>query len=166
GQACRRGRARSLGNRKPTALGARRRLRRGPIPPAQRSRREKHGHRPAFGGQSRPHRPGTRAAAPHETATQSHQAKTHEHRAAKKNRKLEKRLSHHRIQRIRPLTRIRSPVALWPQRAIGYPGRRAVQGGPMRILTALVFLALLSPAAAAPFKTKAPYALLIDATSG
>src|SRR6185312_6594638 len=68
------------------------------------------GHRPAFGGQSRPHRPGTRAAAPHETATQSHQAKTHEHRAAKKNRKLEKRLSHHRIQRIRPLTRIRSPA--------------------------------------------------------
>ena len=36
----------------------------------------------------------------------------------------------------------------------------------MRFLTALVFLALLSPAFAAPFKTKAPYALLVDETSG
>jgi D-alanyl-D-alanine carboxypeptidase (penicillin-binding protein 5/6) len=36
----------------------------------------------------------------------------------------------------------------------------------MRALSILVLLALASPALAAPFKTKAPYALLIDATSG
>ena len=36
----------------------------------------------------------------------------------------------------------------------------------MRIPLILVFLAFLSPAFAAPFKTKAPYALLIDETSG
>jgi D-alanyl-D-alanine carboxypeptidase (penicillin-binding protein 5/6) len=36
----------------------------------------------------------------------------------------------------------------------------------MRFLTLFVLLASLSPALAAPFKTKAPYALLIDETSG
>ncbi len=36
----------------------------------------------------------------------------------------------------------------------------------MRILRVLLLLAFVSPAAAAPFKTKAPYALLIDETSG
>jgi D-alanyl-D-alanine carboxypeptidase (penicillin-binding protein 5/6) len=36
----------------------------------------------------------------------------------------------------------------------------------MRFSLILVFLAFVSPALAAPFKTKAPYALLIDETSG
>jgi D-alanyl-D-alanine carboxypeptidase (penicillin-binding protein 5/6) len=36
----------------------------------------------------------------------------------------------------------------------------------MRILAFLVTLAFLSPAFAAPFRTKAPYALLVDETSG
>src|ERR1700690_1617788 len=36
----------------------------------------------------------------------------------------------------------------------------------MRILTSLLLIALAAPALAAPFKTKAPYALLIDESSG
>ena len=36
----------------------------------------------------------------------------------------------------------------------------------MRILLVLVLIASISPALAAPFKTKAPYALLVDQTSG
>jgi hypothetical protein len=48
--------ARALGHRKPTALGARRHLRRRPIPPAKRPRRPHHGHHPPPRPQPRPNR--------------------------------------------------------------------------------------------------------------
>jgi hypothetical protein len=51
GEAGGRGRTRPLGHREPAALGARRRLRRGPIPPAQGPRREKHGRRQTLRGE-------------------------------------------------------------------------------------------------------------------
>ena len=47
---------RALGDREPPALGARRHLRRRPVPPPQGPRRPKHGHRPPLRPQPRPHR--------------------------------------------------------------------------------------------------------------
>ena len=70
----RRGRARPLGHREPAALGARRRLRRRPIPPAQRPRRKKHGRRQTLRHQSRPHSPRARQTAPAEAAAQGQQS--------------------------------------------------------------------------------------------
>ena len=46
----------ALGDREPPPLGARRHLRRRPVPPPQGPRRAKHGHRPPFRPQPRPHR--------------------------------------------------------------------------------------------------------------
>ena len=50
------GGARALGDREPPPLGARRHLRRRPVPPPQGTRRAKHGHRPPLRPQPRPHR--------------------------------------------------------------------------------------------------------------
>ena len=49
-------RPRALGDREPPALGARRHLRRRPVPPPQGPRRPQHGHRPPLRPQPRPHR--------------------------------------------------------------------------------------------------------------
>ena len=52
----RRGGPRPLGDREPPALGARRHLRRRPVPPPQGPRRPQHGHRPPLRPQPRPSR--------------------------------------------------------------------------------------------------------------
>jgi len=68
----------AIGAWRTRALGARRRLRRGSIPPAQGPRRARHGRRQAFRGQSCPRRPRARprarASAADEAATQGRQA--------------------------------------------------------------------------------------------
>ena len=71
-QAGGRGGARPLGHREPAALDARRRLRRRPVPPAQRPWRKKHGRRQTLRHQPGPHRPRARKTAAHEAATQGH----------------------------------------------------------------------------------------------
>lgn len=53
GRRSRRGRASPLGDREPLALGARRHLRRRPIPPPKGTRGKKHGHRPTLRPQPR-----------------------------------------------------------------------------------------------------------------
>jgi predicted transposase YbfD/YdcC len=63
------GRARPQGRREPTPLDARRRLRRRPIPPAQRSRRQKHVPRQTLRDQPRPHRSRIRKTRAYEAAT-------------------------------------------------------------------------------------------------
>ena len=142
GQAGGPSRARPLGHREPTALDARRRLRRRPVPPAKRPRRQKHGRRQALRHQSHPHRPRARKAAADEAATQSHQAEANQHQASQKNRRMDRRLPR-QSPRFRPaLTRIRSPepaiarsidagVARYPGMS-SYsvrPSRTAAQGG-------------------------------------
>ncbi len=86
-------RARPLGHRKPAALGARRCLRRRPVPIAQRSWRKKHGHR-----QTLRHQPDTRRNRPEK------------HQAATQNRRMGPKPSGRAPRSHNPLTRIRCPA--------------------------------------------------------
>ncbi len=114
GPSRRRSRPRPLGDRKPTALGARRRLQRRPVPAAQGSRRSQHGGRAPFRHQSGPNRARSKTPSAADRPTASHQSQRrpaqNQHQASSKNRRMGPQISTRRPRRQCPLTWIRSPV--------------------------------------------------------